>query len=73
MSFCSLSSNKSHLLQMRGLKLNILMLIERIKESHLLQMRGLKPYDPINYVHLPPSHLLQMRGLKLEKRKTSWV
>ena len=33
----------SHLLQMRGLKLDITNFIKNICQSHLLQMRGLKP------------------------------
>ena len=33
---------KSHLLQMRGLKLVFLALSELVNVSHLLQMRGLK-------------------------------
>ena len=36
---------KSHLLQMRGLKLNILIPRTLIAKSHLLQMRGLKQMD----------------------------
>ena len=41
---------ESHLLQMRGLKLNLrLSVYSASSASHLLQMRGLKPkeyYDP---------------------------
>ena len=36
-------SEKSHLLQMRGLKLPQSMERLALEESHLLQMRGLKP------------------------------
>ena len=54
----------SHLLQMRGLKLDYLKEKKRLKKSHLLQMRGLKPTT----IGIPSyglvSHLLQMRGLK---------
>ena len=35
----------SHLLQMRGLKLNAYISDEILKWSHLLQMRGLKPHS----------------------------
>ena len=34
---------ESHLLQMRGLKLMLLILLASLLSSHLLQMRGLKP------------------------------
>ena len=34
---------ESHLLQMRGLKLNVSPDRPKLRESHLLQMRGLKP------------------------------
>ena len=60
------SDNKSHLLQMRGLKLLNRRNIHKYKKSHLLQMRGLKQKvnHQINIKY--KSHLLQMRGLKLE-------
>ena len=57
---------KSHLLQMRGLKLRPLLLILWLIWSHLLQMRGLKQLVlPIFVLEGMKSHLLQMRGLKL--------
>ncbi len=34
---------ESHLLQMRGLKLNVALCRLAVVKSHLLQMRGLKP------------------------------
>ena len=55
---------ESHLLQMRGLKLDYRCVNGCVQRSHLLQMRGLKP---VGYNHIVPnitSHLLQMRGLK---------
>ena len=59
-----ISEIKSHLLQMRGLKLILLKLKDSSITSHLLQMRGLKRER--DYLKFRPfgSHLLQMRGLK---------
>ena len=42
------ANQKSHLLQMRGLKQNQLCRHYRPRQSHLLQMRGLKRYDALN-------------------------
>ena len=56
--------NKSHLLQMRGLKLKRVIEYGNGETSHLLQMRGLKLYIPIFSFNWNTSHLLQMRGLK---------
>ena len=58
---------ESHLLQMRGLKLLVLISAKSVLLSHLLQMRGLKPKNEFGYETLRKSHLLQMRGLKLIK------
>ena len=56
--------SRSHLLQMRGLKLMHLRLLLKWLMSHLLQMRGLK-HEIINIKRGNlTSHLLQMRGLK---------
>ena len=55
---------KSHLLQMRGLKPNFVMLLEVDPRSHLLQMRGLKQWPSAICRKRTMSHLLQMRGLK---------
>ena len=55
---------QSHLLQMRGLKLNFTVLNINIKKSHLLQMRGLKLLISVLERMKFWSHLLQMRGLK---------
>ena len=56
---------QSHLLQMRGLKLNGKKTYNRWITSHLLQMRGLK-HGKLYFKKLrSQSHLLQMRGLKL--------
>ena len=41
---------ESHLLQMRGLKLDTRVVIYRNLASHLLQMRGLKPFSTSNVV-----------------------
>ena len=55
---------RSHLLQMRGLKLLYPYFCPGWEWSHLLQMRGLKPVrNPGNRCYVG-SHLLQMRGLK---------
>ena len=56
--------NKSHLLQMRGLKRKLYDDTKHGDKSHLLQMRGLKPIVNVEPVHSIKSHLLQMRGLK---------
>ncbi len=56
---------KSHLLQMRGLKLHLDNLFRCRIWSHLLQMRGLKQSSVVIPVQSILSHLLQMRGLKL--------
>ena len=58
-------NNKSHLLQMRGLKLVMDMWGNWMSLSHLLQMRGLKLCFIITTGFNHASHLLQMRGLKL--------
>ena len=56
----------SHLLQMRGLKLPIILKSINLLLSHLLQMRGLKPSLSAMFERGQiRSHLLQMRGLKL--------
>ena len=55
----------SHLLQMRGLKLNIGRRNALPIKSHLLQMRGLKLEREAAKEATSKSHLLQMRGLKL--------
>ena len=39
---------ESHLLQMRGLKPKLMILMSMSILSHLLQMRGLKPWDEEN-------------------------
>ena len=57
---------RSHLLQMRGLKLNPVVFGYGVKWSHLLQMRGLKRPFFLYEKQSFESHLLQMRGLKLE-------
>ena len=57
-------SSSSHLLQMRGLKLNHKQPVSRHNWSHLLQMRGLKQKQERPKQRLLRSHLLQMRGLK---------
>ena len=54
----------SHLLQMRGLKLNGIAVEIPVTTSHLLQMRGLKHCGTAINDRLFESHLLQMRGLK---------
>ena len=54
---------ESHLLQMRGLKLDIGNQFNNTK-SHLLQMRGLKHFIRLPLTLDARSHLLQMRGLK---------
>ena len=54
----------SHLLQMRGLKLDYRCVNGCVQRSHLLQMRGLKPGVSVDAVNGYESHLLQMRGLK---------
>ena len=57
---------RSHLLQMRGLKLPIILKSINLLLSHLLQMRGLKPSLSAMFERGQiRSHLLQMRGLKL--------
>ena len=56
---------KSHLLQMRGLKLNAGVGAASGLLSHLLQMRGLKLTRTQEFFRNATSHLLQMRGLKL--------
>ena len=43
LNLCLLGISKSHLLQMRGLKLVTMYAKVNNIESHLLQMRGLKP------------------------------
>ena len=58
---------ESHLLQMRGLKLQLFFNLKHLSKSHLLQMRGLKLLVVINLMMLLTSHLLQMRGLKQER------
>ena len=59
---------ESHLLQMRGLKPRVSLLIPYLVMSHLLQMRGLKhTKDADNRIQYQ-SHLLQMRGLKLRSK-----
>ena len=61
-----LGGTKSHLLQMRGLKLPIILKSINLLLSHLLQMRGLKPSLSAMFERGQiRSHLLQMRGLKL--------
>ena len=55
---------ESHLLQMRGLKLNNRRFDLECEESHLLQMRGLKQAFESGKDLDTVSHLLQMRGLK---------
>ena len=55
----------SHLLQMRGLKLDLICIFLCFFQSHLLQMRGLKPIPIVPFISALMSHLLQMRGLKL--------
>ena len=57
---------RSHLLQMRGLKLLLTLKLSLIGLSHLLQMRGLKQQDQKYDDAQRMSHLLQMRGLKHE-------
>ena len=59
-----MSDVRSHLLQMRGLKLEKTFRKQLKKMSHLLQMRGLKLICPYIFLHTILSHLLQMRGLK---------
>ena len=54
----------SHLLQMRGLKLNRDSCFQIHNLSHLLQMRGLKRNIAPRMIKMIWSHLLQMRGLK---------
>ena len=55
---------ESHLLQMRGLKLELICTTLQTIWSHLLQMRGLKLYRTGILHFKGKSHLLQMRGLK---------
>ena len=57
---------RSHLLQMRVLKLLLTLKLSLIGLSHLLQMRGLKQQDQKYDDAQRMSHLLQMRGLKHE-------
>ena len=57
---------ESHLLQMRGLKLEAAIKdLAKDYASHLLQMRGLKLLSSAEHEKFCVSHLLQMRGLKL--------
>ncbi len=64
-------SIKSHLLQMRGLKLKLPSVVLCKLGSHLLQMRGLKRAIMETETTGSASHLLQMRGLKLLYRVLS--
>ena len=59
-----LNKTRSHLLQMRGLKLESSNKRKRNSRSHLLQMRGLKRLCCSQIIQRGESHLLQMRGLK---------
>ena len=59
-------TQKSHLLQMRGLKLFVGGYADQANLSHLLQMRGLKHRGNTDKDSAGWSHLLQMRGLKLD-------
>ena len=63
-------AEKSHLLQMRGLKPYGACGRNAGAPSHLLQMRGLKPFSCDTFDSFSLSHLLQMRGLK--QCKDSW-
>ena len=65
-------SDKSHLLQMRGLKQYLCEIIGVKLLSHLLQMRGLKQPEQPTGVFEIMSHLLQMRGLKLSHDTISY-
>ena len=58
------NKESSHLLQMRGLKLESSNKRKRNSRSHLLQMRGLKRLCCSQIIQRGESHLLQMRGLK---------
>ena len=60
---------RSHLLQMRGLKLWRGEHSNGYYVSHLLQMRGLKLLLTLKLSLIGLSHLLQMRGLKQQDQK----
>ena len=68
-SYLKSKEYESHLLQMRGLKLNAGVGAASGLWSHLLQMRGLKLRGISLNIFCLWSHLLQMRGLKRRQNK----